>query len=310
VGAFGSMVVSLSTEAMASSPPPKSGCVSLSSSLKRPSRPTIVFIHGLDSAKDTWTTVQANLLKDQYPSIALDLRGHGESPLGKHEEFTPSQLAADIRASIITHNIPRPFVLCGHSMGGMVVMRYAAQYPSDLSALVIEDMDIRPRRNRPFTASEFKRHEKFSRFFPSAEIAKATLVSFGYAPERVDGWFKTGRVYPVEGGYWSNINPMARYLACQHVLSSSDARKAFSSISTGNLPTYLFVAGRGSVCKEEGKGGVLEMCSILPRLKVSRFPQGYHSIHNTAQDEFLSEIKHIVDKAQTDSTEASIRARM
>ena len=42
-----------------------------------------------------------------------------------------------------------PFVLVGHSMGGRVAMRLAADHPAAVAALVIEDMDVAPRVPSP-----------------------------------------------------------------------------------------------------------------------------------------------------------------
>jgi hypothetical protein len=71
--------------------------VRLASSVARPWRPTTVFVHGLDSAKDTWISVEANMKLADYPVLALDLRGHGESPLGNPDDFSTATLAADVR---------------------------------------------------------------------------------------------------------------------------------------------------------------------------------------------------------------------
>lgn len=217
--------------------------------------------------------------------------------MGNEDDFTPEQLAADIRAAVIAQGVPRPFVLCGHSMGGMVVMRYAAKYPADLHALVIEDMDLRPRSFSELDPAELARYRSFSRQFATVRECKAALETFGYAKARVEGWVQSGRIYPIPGGIWTNINPMARHLACNRVLSQRDARSAFESLRKESFPVHLYIAGKGSVCKEEGSGGVEEMRRILPRLKVSRFPSGYHSIHNTARPQFLTEIKAVVDTA-------------
>ena len=51
--------------------------VKLTSSVNRNVLPTVVLIHGLDSAKDTWTAAQAELQQAGVPTLALDLRGHG-----------------------------------------------------------------------------------------------------------------------------------------------------------------------------------------------------------------------------------------
>ena len=56
------------------------------------------------------------------------------------------QVIADMHASIHQHFEPgQRVVFCGHSMGGRVAMAYAAKYPEDIAALIIEDIDIKAR---------------------------------------------------------------------------------------------------------------------------------------------------------------------
>jgi len=125
-------------------------------------------------------------------------------------------LAADVRAAIRRAGLlevgeggrRERIVLVGHSMGGKIAMRYAADYPDDLAAVVIEDMDCTSRSypedymNPP--PEEMERKRRFDRSFPSWEACRAELVSFGYEPERADGWLKEKppRVFPqgLEGG--------------------------------------------------------------------------------------------------------------
>ena len=74
--------------------------VTLASSIKTPHFPTTVLLHGLDSSKETWSGVLADLAAQGYPAMALDLRGHGESPLGDPAAFGPETLARDVIAAI------------------------------------------------------------------------------------------------------------------------------------------------------------------------------------------------------------------
>ena len=71
----------------------------------------LVLVHGLDSAKDTWTAVVADMSNANYPTIALDLRGHGESPLGDINDFSVSNMAADVREAVNRHGTSSPVVL-------------------------------------------------------------------------------------------------------------------------------------------------------------------------------------------------------
>ena len=74
--------------------------ITLASSIKTPHFPTTVLLHGLDSSKETWSGVLADLAAQGYPAMALDLRGHGESPLGDPALFGPETLARDVIAAI------------------------------------------------------------------------------------------------------------------------------------------------------------------------------------------------------------------
>ena len=50
--------------------------------------------------------------------------------------------------------IPGPYILVGHSFGGLVVRRYAADYPSDVVGVILVDA-MRPDGVAPFIYSLF-----------------------------------------------------------------------------------------------------------------------------------------------------------
>uniref|UniRef100_A0A7S3T2T2 AB hydrolase-1 domain-containing protein n=1 Tax=Emiliania huxleyi TaxID=2903 RepID=A0A7S3T2T2_EMIHU len=137
-----------------------SAVLPLASSMQSSQRATAVLVHGLDSSKETWSGVLADLAAAGYPAVAYDLRGHGESPLGDPDEFEPAALASDVLAAVRAAGIKR-CVLVGHSMGGRVAMRAAAIEAesggaSVLRAVVVEDMDISP-RTAPELSAEKRR---------------------------------------------------------------------------------------------------------------------------------------------------------
>ena len=117
----GAGAFALSRKAFASS-----STVQLASTVVQPALPTTVLVHGLDSCKETWADVAADLAKGGYPAVAVDLRGHGESPIGDPQSFSPHTLAMDVLAATEALGISGRVVLVGHSMGGRVAMRIAA----------------------------------------------------------------------------------------------------------------------------------------------------------------------------------------
>ena len=79
-----------------------------------------------------------------WPALSLtavDLRGHGDSD--KPEAgYTLTNYVADVWEAIGKMRLKRPPVLIGHSLGGAIVRRIAADHASELAAVVVEDSDL------------------------------------------------------------------------------------------------------------------------------------------------------------------------
>jgi pimeloyl-ACP methyl ester carboxylesterase len=52
---------------------------------------------------------------------------------------TAQEVVADLRAMLTAAGEPGPFVLVGHSLGGLYVQLYAYQYPDEVAGLVLVD---------------------------------------------------------------------------------------------------------------------------------------------------------------------------
>ena len=306
-----------------------SAVLPLASSTQSSQRATAVLVHGLDSSKETWAGVLADLAAAGYPAIAYDLRGHGESPLGEPDEFGPAALASDVLAAVHAAGISR-CVLVGHSMGGRIAMRAAAieaasAGPSTLKAVVIEDMDISP-RTAPELSAEKRRDVAAwgdsdgapGRKFASWEQCRAALLPWYDADEaRVDSWRgKRVRSHP-DKSWWSDINPLARRLAWEHVLASDDGTSAWRELAkrsgSGGLPfsVHLWFADQpGSVVKEGvgEEGGIPDMSGRFPAVRVRKFSGAAHSIHNTARSEFVSALCALVDEVSLEGAEEAAAA--
>jgi pimeloyl-ACP methyl ester carboxylesterase len=92
----------------------------------------IVLIHGSALNRTIWRTVATKYLGN-HRVILLDLRGHGESdaPPG---DYLMSQMAEDVARLLEFLEISKA-VICGHSMGGYVVLSFAELFPGRLSGL-------------------------------------------------------------------------------------------------------------------------------------------------------------------------------
>lgn len=91
--------------------------------------PVLVFVPGFCLNLDAWH-FQRRDLRDVGRLVLYDQRGHGRSGRGARENATIEQLARDLRRVVDATAPPgRPVVLIGHSLGGMVLMAFAAAYP-------------------------------------------------------------------------------------------------------------------------------------------------------------------------------------
>jgi pimeloyl-ACP methyl ester carboxylesterase len=71
-----------------------------------------------------------------------DRAGHGWSePTDSPQDG--AQTATDLHTMLERGNVPGPYVLAGHSFGGLYVQSFAAQYPDDVAGLVLVDSTAR-----------------------------------------------------------------------------------------------------------------------------------------------------------------------
>ncbi|AFZ47120.1 alpha/beta hydrolase fold protein [Cyanobacterium stanieri PCC 7202] len=102
------------------------------------SPPTLVFIHGWLLSCKYWQPLM-HQLQDQYPCLAYDLKGFGNSPvnLGSYDgsAFSLKSYAHDLQELLSALNIKRAW-LVGHSLGGSVAIWGADLCPSVVEGVI------------------------------------------------------------------------------------------------------------------------------------------------------------------------------
>ncbi|MEN8237833.1 MAG: alpha/beta hydrolase [Actinomycetota bacterium] len=126
--------------------------------------PDVLFLHATGFCKEVWRPVVASL-DEQRPatrSLALDLRGHGDSPRGE-PPYRWDQLTDDVILTLGQHS---GVVGVGHSCGGAVIARAAALVPSLFSAMILIEPIILPppyrRENIPLARAAQRRRNRFA----------------------------------------------------------------------------------------------------------------------------------------------------
>ncbi|WP_254535142.1 alpha/beta fold hydrolase [Halomarina litorea] len=87
----------------------------------------LVFVHGGWSNAHAWTP-QVESFADEYRVIRLDVRGHGRTGATDEERYSIDLFTDDLERLLDHLNVESP-LLCGLSLGGMVVQNYLDRHP-------------------------------------------------------------------------------------------------------------------------------------------------------------------------------------
>ncbi|MCC2592710.1 alpha/beta hydrolase [Tessaracoccus sp. OS52] len=103
-----------------------------------PDAPPLVLVHGLTEDGTAWPDAVFRWAF-HWDIHAVDLRGHGLSPRFTEEDVASSnQLWLEDLLTIL-RGLPRPAVLVGHSLGGLITLLAAVEAPELVRAVVLED---------------------------------------------------------------------------------------------------------------------------------------------------------------------------
>ncbi|TCN40071.1 pimeloyl-ACP methyl ester carboxylesterase [Rhodococcus sp. SMB37] len=250
---------------------------------------TFVFVHGHCHDTDAWSRLRRALLLTLGRPVRMvffDHRGHGRSGGAPAETYTLDQIGRDLGA-VLDAATSGPVVLVGHSMGGMAILSYARQYPSDIGTRVAGVALIS-------TAADDLAHSGLGRYLhsPAVELFRRAVSRAPRITQRVARW--GGRVgLPVAGalhrrrtaalrpGAWlltlltllgsdTSVVTMAGFLRCFAVLDEADALAVLA-----HLPSLVLCGSRDEWTPFELSAGV---ASRLPHSELVRVEGAGHSV--------------------------------
>ncbi len=133
--------------------------------------PPVLLLHGLQDCAALWETLAAGI-GGRYHVMALDHRGHGDSP------WAGSYRLADYVAEaggVIDALDLRDVVLMGHSAGSKNAFIHVAEHPERIAKLVITDMD--PDAHNPGSVAMISRYKSESDEYVDIEAVVERLRS-------------------------------------------------------------------------------------------------------------------------------------
>lgn len=97
--------------------------------------PTVIIEAGLGDWSTAWSLVQPEVAKTTR-TCTYDRAGSGWSDPGPQPRIA-SAFADDLHALLERADVPGPYVLVGHSMGGLTMQLFARDYASEVAGLVL-----------------------------------------------------------------------------------------------------------------------------------------------------------------------------
>ena len=97
---------------------------------------TVVLLHGKNFSGAYWQETAEALRMAGFRVIMPDQVGFGKSTKPPHYQFTFQQLAANTHELLRSLGVDRAHIV-GHSMGGMLAVRYALMFPAEATSLTL-----------------------------------------------------------------------------------------------------------------------------------------------------------------------------
>ena len=143
--------------------------------------PVLVFESGLMSRKEVWDQV-VPVLAATHTVFAYNRPGIGNSTASPRPR-TGADIVEDLRALLRSRHLPPPYLLVGHSAGGLYMQLFARRYPAEVAGLVL----VEPTHSTQFEGDGSMQHRSaLSRLIVSLAFTGPVKAEF-------DALSETGR---------------------------------------------------------------------------------------------------------------------
>ncbi|MED1722794.1 alpha/beta hydrolase [Brevibacillus parabrevis] len=104
----------------------------------RQDAPAVIFIAGLGDSCETWGKVQARIAQ-MASTFSHDRAGIGKSEAAAKVPRTCADLVEELCELAAQTPVKPPYILVGHSFGGLVARLFASRFPKLVAGMVLVD---------------------------------------------------------------------------------------------------------------------------------------------------------------------------
>jgi pimeloyl-ACP methyl ester carboxylesterase len=239
--------------------------------------PTIILESGMGGCSLDWSLVQPELAKHTRV-ISYDRAGFGWST-ETVDEPTCKKYVADLRSLLSKLGLAPPYLLVGHSYGGMIMRLFASEHPEEVIGIVLVDsthekryLDSYSDVNRQVERDRYQ--NKLRLGYILSPIAIPRLLKQHIGSKRLPLHFQT----PVHALGYRNNAYKAAYL--EFLCTMESALQLEESLELNSeLPVIVLSAGRQSEGWKEDQKKLLSLTKNVHQITIE---DSWHSIqiHN------------------------------
>ena len=250
----------------------------------------VLFLHGGGQTRHSWGKTAEVVASHGWRSIALDLRGHGESEWSPGGDYSFTANSADCIA--VADQLGKPPVLVGASLGGIAALLAEGTSDREVSiGLVL--VDIAPKTNPEGVDRIRNFMMSGAGGFDSLEDAAAAIAAF--TPQRVRKFNPEGlkKVLRERDNRWYwHWDPRVIEGGRTEVLAQRYAGLLEAALQNIHVPTLLV---RGQLSDVVTLEGVSDIENKLPDITVVEVAGAAHMIAGDQNDAFTQAVVAFLD---------------
>jgi pimeloyl-ACP methyl ester carboxylesterase len=229
-----------------------------------PSAKPVLLLHGLQDCAALWQTFAA-AMADRYHIVALDHRGHGDSPrAGSYSISDYVDEAADVVRALALDDV----TLIGHSAGSKNAWMCIAKNPGIAKQLVITDMD--PDSHNPGSVAMISRYKSEDDEYANLDDAVERLRD--RQPNASDEETR----YDAEVMTTAMPNGKLTWKRSRDVVTKYDRPDVWDILPNVGVPTLIARGGDSTLLRHDV---ALRMESAIPDCRLVEIPGGGHWMH-------------------------------
>jgi pimeloyl-ACP methyl ester carboxylesterase len=241
----------------------------------------LLLLHGFGNEAHVWDDF-APVLAPYYRTIAVDLRGHGDSAHDPEHRYDYQSHVRDLETITAALDIDR-LVLIGHSLGGRISSLFAARHPRRMAGLVLVDagpeLDARgvsristdvQRSVELSFASRAECENALAHAYPAAQPAALARLARHGLRKREDGRYerKTDPAFHAARGELTAAEADA--------LEKKTARELWEALGRITCPALVVRGAASDVLDPDTAERMAE--EVLPNARLAVVPRAGHSV--------------------------------